>query len=180
MIKKQNTIKKLKVEQDWLFKKIASLFDSGGSMFQEKMFIIAIAFIASVALFWLYWLKCDGTSCANIFTTEKIRSVIYVVSYLIITELSFIWICKNQKVLKEKDTFLYKFRAFMCAWVIMNFIIPLTVLIKNIPFEVVVSICNIVVTIAVIGTLVFIVGYLFYESNLFIIRYINKQRRLRK
>ena len=104
-----------KFKQDVIYEWFASVMDNGGAFFTVLALFGALPF-------GIFWLGCQTDSCTN---TNNIPMMVgYCLSFFVILELIYIWICKNEKDLDEDYTVPFKMMSFIITGVIMNIIVP--------------------------------------------------------
>lgn len=145
--------------------------------FEEKLFNNSGEFLTLLSLFGtlpfvIFWLGCKtSNSCTN---TGNIPMMVgYFLSFFIILELIYIWICKNEKYLEEEDTVPLKVMSFILTSIIMNIIVPslygIYILLKDYMRGVLTYLA---------GFILIAIGlYLFYLINLEVLIYIKDSRK---
>jgi len=117
-------VKKYKHEKDIVYKGFEWVIDKlDFSAILWIMGLLAMSFF----LFGNFWLGCDLNEAGNPICVNSINWsfwAAYVVCFLLVTELIFIWLCKNKKDLNEEDTISIKVFSLIFGDLIINLVIP--------------------------------------------------------
>ena len=163
-MKTKHKSKQPKFKQDAAYEWFESVMDNGGAFF------IVLALFGAIP-FGIFWLGCQVDSCANTNNTPML--VGYFLSFFIILELLYIWLCKNEKYLDEDYVIPFKLMALVMTCIIMNIIVPslygIYYLLKDYLIDVLSIIGGLILT--VLGL------YIFFKLNELILLYIKDSRK---
>lgn len=151
------------------------IYESVENFFADHAIPFIILFMVSMVVFILFWAQCSssGDTCTRLTNINFL--MLYIIPFIIVLELIYVWICKNQKVLKDDDVIVYKIVAFCITSVVINIFIPLLYgvyyLIAECLIDVLIAICGIAIIAAVL--------YGFYMANKYILVAIRESRKIR-
>lgn len=167
IMKTKQKTKQPKFKQDRLYEWVESAIDGQGGAF----FILLPVF--SALSFGIFWLGCVTDSCTN---TNNIPMMVgYFLSFFIILELIYIWICKNEKDLDEYCTVPFKLMSFILTCIIMNIIVPslygIYILLKDYLINLLLGLGGVILIVVALIS--------FYYLNKAILIYIKESRKTR-